>query len=186
METAKAQLKHTRIAPRKVRLLADLVRGMPVREAEARLLLSAKRASVTLLKVLRGAVSNARNKEMSEEKLFIKEIRVNEGATLKRFIPRARGSATPIMKRTSHINIILEEDEKIRQPGFTFIKKEKASDSSDPVVAGEEKNQDVPAKAGNQEADAAPKEVKKAGKQIDAKGAAKKGGKKTFFRRKSV
>lgn len=109
---AKAIAKTVRIAPRKARLVADLVRGKSVVEAVTILAHTNKAASPIIDKVIKSAAANAvNNHTMNEEKLFVKEILVNEGPTLKRFRPRAKGSASPIKKRTSHISVKLAEKE---------------------------------------------------------------------------
>lgn len=122
MKQQTAQLNYLRIAPRKVRLVANLIKGMQVAEAEAQLLVNPKRAAESVLKLLRSAVSNAKNGDMSVEKLIVKEIRVNEGPVLKRFMPRAQGRATSIHKKSSHITLILEESEKAAKPRFKIVK----------------------------------------------------------------
>lgn len=122
MKQQTAQLNYLRIAPRKVRLVANLIKGMQVAEAEAQLLVNPKRAAESVLKLLRSAVSNAKNGDMSVEKLVVKEIRVNEGPVLKRFMPRAQGRATSIHKKSSHITLILEESEKTVKPRFKIVK----------------------------------------------------------------
>ena len=125
-ETVK--LNHLRMAPRKVRLVANSLRGLSVNEAEAQLLLSAKRTSKPLLKLLRSAVANLKNnKKISAEKFFIKEIRVDGGPMLKRWMPRAQGRATQIQKKTSHVTLVLVEAEKIKAPRFTIVKRERIS-----------------------------------------------------------
>ena len=107
---AKAKLTMLRVAPRKSRLVADLIRGKDVAEAESILTFTNRRASKPILKLLQSAKANAvNNHDMFEDSLFVSEIRVDEGATIKRFLPRARGSADVMRKRTSHINIVLEE-----------------------------------------------------------------------------
>jgi large subunit ribosomal protein L22 len=109
---AKAIAKTVRIAPRKARLVADLVRGKSVVEAITILANTNKAASPIIDKVIKSAAANAvNNHTMNEEKLFVKEILINEGPTLKRFRPRAKGSASPINKRTSHISVKLAEKE---------------------------------------------------------------------------
>ncbi len=119
MKTQTAKLNYFRMAPRKARLVANLIKGLSVNEAEAQLIVSSKRSSGQIIKLLHSAVSNAKNtKEMNSDKLFIKEIRVDEGPVLKRFIPRAMGRATPIHKKTSHITLILAESEKLKAPRF--------------------------------------------------------------------
>lgn len=111
MATQMAQLNYLKVAPRKVRLIAGTLKGLPFREAEAQLLLRAQRAAKPLLKLLRSAVANARNKKMDSNKLFISSIVVNQGPMLKRFLPRAQGRATPIHKKMSHVVLVLSEAE---------------------------------------------------------------------------
>ena len=107
---AKAIAKTVRIAPRKVRLVVDLIRGKNVGEAISIFNFTPKAGSAVVLKVLNSAIANAdHNYEMKVEDLFVKEAVVNEGPTLKRFMPRAKGSASSIMKRTSHITIVVAE-----------------------------------------------------------------------------
>ncbi len=106
----KASVKNIRISPRKARLVIDLVRGVKVDEALNQLKFLNKRAKFVVEKLIKSAIANAVNTyELNEENLFIKEIRVDEGATMKRWMPRARGRATPIRKRTSHIILVLGE-----------------------------------------------------------------------------
>lgn len=107
---AKAIARTVRIAPRKVRLVVDLVRGKSVAEAASILRLTPKASSVVVGKVLKSATANAvNNLNLDQSKLYIKEAYVDEGPTLKRYRPRAKGSAGSILKRTSHITIVLEE-----------------------------------------------------------------------------
>ena len=105
-----AKARHVRIAPRKVRLVMDMVRGKPVDEALATLGLVRKAAAPVLVKIIKSAVANAENNhEMSTDGLVIKRAFVDEGPTLRRFMPRAMGRATMIRKRTSHITVVLSE-----------------------------------------------------------------------------
>jgi len=107
---AKAIAKTVRIAPRKARLVADLIRGKKVGEAYAILKNTDKRASEIIEKVLMSAVANAdHNLNLDVDTLFVKEAFVNEGTTLKRFRARAKGSASRINKRTSHITVVVAE-----------------------------------------------------------------------------
>lgn len=106
---AKAIARHIRMSPRKVRLLADLIRGQNIAQAETQLLLAAKLSKTPLLKLLRSAATNAEAKGMAKEKLYVKAITVNMGPSLKRFRPRAFGRAAPIRKHSCHINIVLSE-----------------------------------------------------------------------------
>ena len=109
---AKAIAKTVRIAPRKVRLVVDLIRGKSVAEAAAILRLTPKGSSVVVEKVLKSAAANAvNNLNMDKSKLYVKSAFVNEGPTLKRYLPRAKGSASSLLKRTSHITIVLAERE---------------------------------------------------------------------------
>ncbi|MDP3244419.1 MAG: 50S ribosomal protein L22 [bacterium] len=106
---AKATGKYIRISTRKTRWVADLVRGLSVEKAQQQLTFTFKAASPILLKLLKSAVANAKQKKMAEAGLYIKSITVDGGPTLKRWQPRAFGRATPIRKRSSHITIILSE-----------------------------------------------------------------------------
>jgi len=105
----KAFLKNYRQSPRKVRLVAGLVRGKNVSQALIELDFLAKRASSPLKKLLMGAVANAKNMGKEAENLFIKEFRVDKGVTMKRMMPAAMGSGHRINKRTSHITLSLGE-----------------------------------------------------------------------------
>ncbi|WP_404450868.1 50S ribosomal protein L22 [Virgibacillus necropolis] len=107
---AKAVAKSVRIAPRKVRLVVDLIRGKNVGEAVAILRLTQRGASPVVEKVLNSAIANAEhNYEMDPENLVVSEAFVNEGATLKRFRPRAQGRASKINKRSSHVTVVVSE-----------------------------------------------------------------------------
>ncbi|PRO64603.1 50S ribosomal protein L22 [Alkalicoccus urumqiensis] len=107
---AKAVAKQVRIAPRKARLVVDLIRGKEVGEAIAILNHTPKKASPVVEKLLNSAIANAEhNYEMEPDSLVVSEIFVDEGMTLKRFRPRAQGSASRINKRTSHITVVLTE-----------------------------------------------------------------------------
>jgi large subunit ribosomal protein L22 len=107
---AKAVARTVRIAPRKARLVVDLIRGKQVGEAVAILKHTPKAASPIVEKVLKSAIANAEhNYEMDVNNLVISQAYVNEGPTLKRFRPRAMGRASQINKRTSHITIVVSE-----------------------------------------------------------------------------
>ena len=107
----KASATHIRISPRKVRTVVDTVRGKSVSQALSILAFTRKKAALPVQKLLKSAVANAaENNGVSDvDTLVIDRIVVDEGPTLKRYMPRARGRATPIRKRTSHIRIILRE-----------------------------------------------------------------------------
>jgi len=107
---ARAQLKQLRVSPRKARLVADVIRGASVQDARKQLTVLVKRSSAPMLKLLNSAVANAENNfKMLESNLYVSEIFVNEGPIFKRWMPRAMGRATEILKRTSHITIVLGE-----------------------------------------------------------------------------
>jgi large subunit ribosomal protein L22 len=107
---AKAVARTVRIAPRKARLVVDLIRGKQVGEAVAILNHTPKAASPIVQKLLKSAVANAEhNYEMDANNLVVAQVFVDEGPTMKRFRPRAQGRASAINKRTSHITIVLSE-----------------------------------------------------------------------------
>jgi large subunit ribosomal protein L22 len=103
----KATLKNYRQSPRKVRLLADLVRGKKAADALTTLKFLDKRAAGPFAKVIASAIANAKQAGADESKLFIKAVVVDKGTVLKRSMPRARGSASRINKRNSHISVEL-------------------------------------------------------------------------------
>ena len=108
---AHARMNHVRQSPYKVRRVLDLVRGMPVEDAEVVLTHTQRRASAVILKCLRSAIANAEhNLALDRDALFIAEAYADEGPTLKRWRPRARGRATRIRKRTSHITIVVADE----------------------------------------------------------------------------
>lgn len=103
-----AILKNYRQSPRKVRLVATAMKGKSVSEAEAELEFLLKRSALPIKKLLMSAVANARNNfNLSKEDLIVKSITVNKGIVMKRSMPRARGSASRINKRTSHVTLTL-------------------------------------------------------------------------------
>ena len=107
---ARATLKYARISSRKVKIVADLIRGKDVDEALAIVKFTPKASSEIIEKLLKSAIANAENNhEMKHEKLYVAEIYANQGPTLKRIRPAAKGSAVRIRKRTSHITIVLKE-----------------------------------------------------------------------------
>jgi large subunit ribosomal protein L22 len=106
---AKAKLRAARIAPRKARLVADLVRGRGVEEALTLLEFTRKKSAPMVLKLIESAVANATaaSSSVNVDELFVETIFVDEGPTLRRWRPRAHGRATRIRKRTSHITVVL-------------------------------------------------------------------------------
>jgi large subunit ribosomal protein L22 len=109
---AHAKAKYIRQSPYKVRRVLDLVRGMPVEDARDVLMFTNRRAAETIRKVLDSAVANAEhNYALDADELFVDQAFADEGPTLKRWRPRARGRATRINKRTSHITIVVSDGE---------------------------------------------------------------------------
>lgn len=112
VKEARATLKFARISSRKVKIVADLIRGKDVDEALAIMKFTPKASSEVLEKLLKSAIANAENNhDMKHENLYVAEIYANQGPTLKRIRPAAKGSAVRIRKRTSHITIVLKEKE---------------------------------------------------------------------------
>ncbi|MBU3923060.1 50S ribosomal protein L22 [Patescibacteria group bacterium] len=160
----KAKAKYLRNAPRKVRLVADLIRGLDIKEAETQLKFLNKRAAEPVLKLLNSAFANAKNTyNLEKDSLFIKSIMVHEGPPFKRWKPVSRGRAFEVLKRTSHIDLILGVKE-----GVKIEKKKQEKKVVEPVKIEEKKKQVI---------EKAPKEIKQHKK---SKSLAKK-----IFRRKS-
>ncbi len=125
-----AQLNNYRQSPRKVRLVVDMMRGKKIQEVFPILDSLDKRAAGPIKKLLQSAVANAvHNENLDKEKLIISEISVNEGVTLKRSRPRARGRAFQIRKRTSRITVCLLEEEKPKKA----VEKVIESDNKDSI-----------------------------------------------------
>ena len=111
-QQAKAVAKFVRIAPRKVRIVIDLIRGKDIADAFAILKFTPKRGSKLIEKVLKSAVANAENNfDMDSNNLYVAACYVDQGPTLKRIQPRSRGQAFSILKRSSHITVIVKEKE---------------------------------------------------------------------------
>ena len=107
---AKASLRYARVGAQKARLVADMVRGQNVNQAVKTLTFMNKKTALMIKKLIESAVANADYKKtMDIDKLYVKTIYVDQGPVLKRFRPRAQGRAYGIRKKTSHINLILEE-----------------------------------------------------------------------------
>ncbi len=171
MNSISAKMKNIRIAPRKARLVADLVRGMAVKNALAELSFSPKRGAMLIAKLLKSAVANAEhNFKTGPENLHIKEIRVDKGFVHKRYWPRARGSMAKIEKKTSHISIILAVKPEQKQAKFTVDYKKQKKETKN-------KNKKTRHNPKIKPEDKIPEPVKKE-KVVEEK--------KKFFRRKSV
>ncbi|PKL72363.1 50S ribosomal protein L22 [Candidatus Kuenenbacteria bacterium HGW-Kuenenbacteria-1] len=123
-----AKAKYIRISSKKIRLVINVIRGMDVDKAEDQLKFITKRACQPILKLLNSAITNAEhNFDLKKKNLYIKEITVNQGPTLDRWMPRAFGRGAPIRKRTSHITIVLDKknEEKINNFDQEIKEKEK-------------------------------------------------------------
>jgi large subunit ribosomal protein L22 len=133
-----AKLKYLRIAPRKVRLVANMIRGKKAEKAQSILNFTVKGASRPMLKLLNSALANAKSiHQLESTDLYISKIEVNEGPKLKRWRARARGQAAEIQKKTSHIEITLEAVK-----GRKVVKKTKAVEKSE--IKTEEKKENKP------------------------------------------
>ena len=143
MKTITAKLKYLKIAPRKTRFVADLIRGLSVNEAQARLLLGARRPNEALLKLLKSAIANAvNNAKLNQNSLYVKEIRVDQAPKLVRYWPRARGAMGKIEKKASHVTLVLGVSEKPAGPKFTILpkpKKEKPETTKKKRESGDQK-----------------------------------------------
>jgi len=121
----KVELNHLHIAPRKVRLVADLVRGKKAEEARTILTFTVKRASEPMLKLLNSALSNAKTTKNAEAAdLFISKVTVDEGPAGKRVLPKSRGRGEIVRKKTSHVTLVLDvKKEKEEKPKKKAAKK---------------------------------------------------------------
>jgi large subunit ribosomal protein L22 len=104
----RASHRFCRIAPRKARLVADLIRGQSIDVAITALEFSKRRGAYFVRGVLKSAIANAQEQDADVARLFVSESRVDEGPTIKRFQPKDRGRSHPIMKRTSHIHVSVD------------------------------------------------------------------------------
>jgi len=165
-----AKLNYLRIAPRKVRLVADAIKGLSVNDAEAYLLHQRRRPAKALLKLLRSAVSNAKNNQKVDTEHFcVQSIRVDQGPMLKRHLPRARGSASPIQKKMSNVLLILAESKKVKDNRFKIVIPKKIKD----------KDLKEKPKQKKQEKESEKKDIKEKTNENAAQ-------KRSFFRRKSI
>lgn len=176
----KAKLSYLRISPRKVRLVADLIKGKTVEEAQVILSFTVKKACRPILKLLKSAIASAVNDfKLVESNLKIAKITVDGGPMLKRWRPRARGRAFPIQKKTSHVTIVLGEIEKIesKKKVVKTIKKT-VKTKADKADAKEEKEASEKTKETKEKKPKFVSRDEKTGKAIKPTG-------KRFFRRKS-
>jgi large subunit ribosomal protein L22 len=120
-----ATLTNVHVSPRKARLVAGLIRGLHVAEAEIQLQKTVKKTSDPLLKLLKSAIANAENNfSLATETLWVARVDVNEGQKLKRFMPRAQGRATPLWRRLSRVTVVLESREAAAPTKKVVAKKE--------------------------------------------------------------
>ncbi len=129
MNSATAQLNTYRQSPRKVRLLADLVRGKKVSQALTTLKFANKRATGPVIKLIESAVANAKNMGMNTDALIVDQITVNAGQILYRSLPMSRGRAFKMRKRTSHIHVSLSEKDGVKGADVKMESKPKKSKS---------------------------------------------------------
>lgn len=168
------------MSPKKVRLVADAVRGAAVERALATLRFMNKKATTPIAKAIESATANAvHNFELTRENLFVKELRVDDAPTIKRWMPRAHGRATPIRKRNSHITVIVAE---IKDSGK---KSGKRSAVDAPVKIGEMGGAHQESKAENQESEAPEDRLPGARGKKTADGSRSKGFASKMFRRKA-
>jgi len=127
----KASANFVKMSPKKVRLVADLIRGRDVSDALTRLKFNQREAALPLIKLLQSAISNAEeNQHLKKDNLYIKQLLVDEGPIAYRWLPRAMGRATPLRKKTSHIKLLLDE----RIATAETIKAAKAKTPADDLV----------------------------------------------------
>jgi len=188
-QVATAILRYLRMSPRKVRLVATMIKGKDANDAQAQLMMHNRRASNPILKLLNSAIANAKQKKMDLDSLFISSIQVDKGPVLKRWMPRAQGRATPIHKFTSHIILELSTREGGKKPKFvTEIKKVKKESKHDHTQHEHEHEQEQETIKNKVKKSVVVKE-----KQLESKTEAKKdaqtqdkGFMKKVFRRKSI
>jgi large subunit ribosomal protein L22 len=131
MKKATAKLKNVRIAPRKMRSVCGVIRGLEVQHALAQLQVITARSAEPVAKLLNSAVANAKNANLNESCLFIETIVVNEGPVMKRYRARARGSANLIQKKLSHVTVVLAEKEGGAQPKAVSVPATKQADTKE-------------------------------------------------------
>ena len=178
-----AKLDNLRKSPRKVRLVASLIKGLDVQKAEQQLKFLVKGSAPHFEKILKSAVANAENNSgLDRDNLYIKDVIVDEGKKLKRWLPRAHGRASLLLKRTSHIEIVLEE--RVKGKGRKKVEKQEIKDIKKADVDTEEK-------IGQEELKEEKKELVKEKDEKEfvdekKKAAESKGFLKKVFRRKSM
>jgi large subunit ribosomal protein L22 len=126
-KTSRASIRNLNIAPRKVRLVADLIKGMGVNDALAQLQLLNKRSSHPITKLIKSSMANAKIKGLDVNHLIVDTITVDKGKILKRSLSRGRGRVTPIQKKQSHVNLILRESDIVQNSNFVIKEKPKST-----------------------------------------------------------
>ena len=177
----KASLKYLRISPRKTRLVTELIKGLSVKDAEQQLIHLPKRSSQPVLELLKSAIANAENNfQLNKDDLYVKIARVDEGPSLKRWRPRARGAAYTIKKRTSHIHIVLDEikGKTLTKKGIDKTEKDKK------IIKDQEK--EIKGTKEIKESKIKKSQFKKAEKRIEKKASEGAIAKKKVFRRKAI
>jgi large subunit ribosomal protein L22 len=179
-----AQLNNLRKSPRKVRLVANMLKGIPVKDAEEQLKFLVKGSVPSFVKLLKSAVANAENNlGLDKSNLFIKDVIVNESKKLKRWLPRAHGRASLLLKRTSNVKIILEE--LVEGKGRKKVKKQEIKDiKGKPEISKKEKEKTEEAKEEKKEI--VKERVEKEFTDEKKKTEKSKGFLKRVFRRKSM
>jgi len=140
MTEVKAHNRHLSMSPRKVRIVVDVIRGMDAEPALAQLTYMSKAAARPVRKLLESAIANAKhNNKLNVDNLFVKAIMVNQGPTIKRFRPRAMGASATILKRTSHVTVVLAP--KV-EPKPVAGKPEKKEEKTEKAVKTEKKEEE--------------------------------------------
>ncbi len=183
MAEVRAKLNRLDVAPRKVRAITHLISGLPAGEAEVQLAFRRERAAKPVLKLLRSAIANAKVKGLNLETLVVKQASADKGIRLKRYLPRARGMATPLHKDFSNVIIVLEEKEGVKSrftPGkIAFAKKPAKAESKETKAPKAEKPK-------KETGEIKPKKVKAETKKEAKIDTEAKSNPKKMFRRKAV
>lgn len=175
MTEVTVKLNKLDIAPRKVRAVIKTVQGLPAGEAEAQLTFRKERSAKPILKLLRSAIANAKTQGLNAEILYIKEVFANKGLRLKRWLPRARGMATPLHKDFSNVTMTLAESEN-----------KKSRFQAGTLLAGKTAKKEEKAAKKEVKTTAKPKKVEEKEKASEPKVASQENARKRLFRRKSV
>lgn len=170
LKIATAKIKYLKIGPRKMVGVCKLVRGKDILVAKSILMRTQKKGARLIEKALASAVSNAKNKNMEEKRLIIKEIKADIGPTYKRYIPWSRGSPRPIKKRTTHLTIILEEKEVVKKLTHSASSGQGKQEVKDEIKKEiQEVNENIVDKTVGANGDSPKKEEKKVSKPVKDK-----------------